>query len=79
MGREIRKKFWVGKGASRKQVLCKGKVTAIDDDADNPGHRVFEVTYEDGDVECTDAGEVAPYLGPFESAQVFFFVFVLSC
>ena len=54
-------------------------MTAIDDDADNPGHRVFEVTHEDGDVECTDAGEVAPYLGPFESAQVFFFVFVLSC
>ena len=73
MGREIHKKFWVGKGTNRKQVLCKGKVTAIDEDADNPGHRLFEVRYEDGDVECTDAGEVAPYLGPF--SQVIFFLF----
>lgn len=74
LGREVRKKFWIGKGSHRKQVLFKGKVTAIDDDEDNEGHRVFVITYEDGDEEIVAAGDIAPYLGPFESDQVGFSV-----
>ena len=54
LGRQVRKKFWVGKGHNRRLKLFYGTVTAIDDDEDNPGHRLFEITYEDGDDECMD-------------------------
>ena len=53
-------------------------MTAIDQDADNPSHRLFEVSYEDGDVEVLDAGDIFPILAPFETAQVVF-AFTLFC
>ena len=70
LGRQVRKKFWIGKGTNRKQVEFSGKVTDIDDDERHPGHRLFEVTYEDGDCEWADAGDIHAILVPLASAQV---------
>ena len=70
LGREVCKNFWIGKGKNKKQVLFRCKVTAIDDDEDNEGHRLFEVTYEDGDVEDYDVGDLLSILTPLDSAQV---------
>ena len=54
IGRQVRKKFLVGKGRNKRWQLFHGTVTAVDDDEDNPGHRLFQVTYEDGDDEWLD-------------------------
>ena len=70
LGRRVLKKFWVGKGKSRHQVLFAGQVTDIDEDEHNPGHRLFEVKYEDGDVEWADAVDISTILTPLTSAQV---------
>ena len=58
IGCRVNKGFWSGKGASLKKVYYKGTVTAVDDDAENPGHRIFEVRYDDGDVAWVGADEV---------------------
>ena len=55
LGRSVRKKFWVGEGENRHQVSFGGQVTDVDEDEQNTGHRLFEVKYEDGDVEWLDA------------------------
>ena len=49
-------------------VLC--KVTDIDEDELHPGHRLFQVTYNDGDEEWADAGDIHAILLPLASAQV---------
>ena len=45
LGRKVIKKFWVGKGKKRHQVSFAGKVTDIDEDEQNAGHRLFEVKW----------------------------------
>ena len=60
----MRKKFWIGKGKNKKQVVFSGTVTDIDEDELNTGHRLFQVTYEDGDEEWADAGDIHAILVP---------------
>lgn len=58
IGCRVKKGFWSGKGRNLKKNYYTGTVTAFDDDEENPGHRLFEVRYDDGDVAWVDAGEV---------------------
>ena len=51
VGCKIKKKFCVGKGKAKRYKFFEGKITAYDDDEENSGHRIFQVTYEDGDEE----------------------------
>ena len=51
IGLKVKKKFWVGKGKNKRQKFFQGTITACDDDEDNPGHRIFQITYDDGDEE----------------------------
>ena len=46
-----------------------GTVTAVDDDADNPGHRIFEIRYDDGDVSWISAEDTYDILHK-QNAQV---------
>ena len=69
IGRELRKKFWTGKGKNRKHATFVGKVTNVDDDADHPGKRLFEVRYDDGDVEWLDAEEINHILIPVANVE----------
>ena len=39
--------------------IFKGKIVDVDDDADNVGHRIFQVVYEDGEDEWLSAKEIA--------------------
>ena len=58
IGCKVKKGFWVGKGRNKKKTYFEGTVTAVDDDAEHPGHRLFEVRYDDGYVEWVGADEV---------------------
>ena len=59
VGRTV-KKTWSGQGTFT------GVVTKVDDDAENEGHRLFQCTYSDGDVEWIDAEELRCILVPLD-------------
>ena len=58
VGQKVRKGFWIGRGKNKRRTFCSGTVTLVDDDADFPGHRLFEVRYDDGDVECLGPDDI---------------------
>lgn len=69
VGRQVRKKFWIGKGKNRKQLPYLGTITGVDCDADNERQRLFCVRYDDGDVEWLDAAEILAILLPLGTAD----------
>ena len=58
VGQKVLKGFWIGRGKNKRHTFCSGTVTLVDDDADFPGHRLFEVQYDDGDVECLGPDDI---------------------
>ena len=62
VGRTV-KKTWPGQGTFT------GRVTKVDDDAENVGHRLFQCTYSDGDVEWIDAEELQSILLPLDESE----------
>ena len=69
VGRQVRKKFWIGKGKKRKQVPYLGKITDVDEDADNADNRVFCVRYDDGDIEWLGVKEILSILLPLDNSE----------
>ena len=51
IGMRVCKDFWIGKGKNKKRLKFNGLVASVDDDEENNGHRLFEVRYDDGDIE----------------------------
>ena len=47
-----------GKVYGKELSIFKGKIVNVDDDADNVGHRIFQVVYEDGEEEWSSAKEI---------------------
>ena len=62
-------KFWIHKHSKRVAKFFRGTVNAVDDDADNPGHRIFEVRFDDGDVDWLSATDTNTILDK-QHAQV---------
>ena len=69
IGCRVLKKFWIHKHSKRVTKFFRGTVNAVDDDADNPGHRIFEVRFDDGDVEWLSATDTNAILDK-QHAQV---------
>lgn len=66
IGRRVKKEFG-------KHGIFFGRVTNVDDDSANDGHRIFECTYDDGDVEWIGADEVADILLPEQESVCMYF------
>ena len=61
IGRRVRKKFG-------RHGWFAGRITAVDDDAENDGHILFQCTYTDGDNEWISQDELDEILLPEESS-----------
>ena len=57
MGCNVSKMFYDANG--KELDIFNGQIVDVDDDADNVGHRIFQVVYEDGDDEWVSAEEIA--------------------
>ena len=60
IGRSIKKNC----GSARRQKWFTGRVDGVDDHADHKGHRLFHVTYSDGDDEWMEVDELQDIMLP---------------